>query len=273
MKTEMQSKILVCGTDGEKRRQIITLFERIGFPLTDEASDAVQAEQLIRDGRYVLAVFDSSVGSGEAMQLAYNIKKRAELLSAVTKLLFVGESGYADVLKDVCKSTGNYCIFRPFSISEFCDAVFGILSGRNSDSCTDIIGTSNLNSSYGNDPSPKDELLEMQITEILHSLGIPAHIKGFTYLRCAIGMSVSDPDVINYVTKMLYPGVAKAYGTTTSRVERAIRHAIEVAWDRGDIETLNRYFGYTISRQRGKPTNSEFIAMIADKLRLSLQRR
>ncbi len=273
MKTEMQSKILVCGTDGEKRRQITALFERIGFPLTDEASDTAQAEKLIQDGRYVLAVFDSSVGSGEAMQLAYNIKKRSDLLAAVTKLLFIGESGYADVLKDVCKSTGNSCIFRPFSISEFCDAVFGILSGRNNDSCTDITGISDLNSSYGNDASPKDELLEMQITEILHSLGIPAHIKGFTYLRCAIGMSVSDPDVINYVTKLLYPGVAKTYGTTTSRVERAIRHAIEVAWDRGDIETLNRYFGYTISRQRGKPTNSEFIAMIADKLRLSLQRR
>ena len=83
-------------------------------------------------------------------------------------------------------------------------------------------------------------------------------------------MAVADPDVINYVTKLIYPGVARTYDTTTSRVERAIRHAIEVAWDRGDVETLNKYFGYTISRQRGKPTNSEFIAMISDKLRLKL---
>ena len=110
--------------------------------------------------------------------------------------------------------------------------------------------------------------LERNVTGVMHALGIPAHIKGYQFLRTAIIKAVNDPEIINYVTKSLYPGVAKAHGTTPSRVERAIRHAIEVAWDRGDVDTLNSYFGYTISRQRGKPTNSEFIAMIADNLRI-----
>ena len=110
--------------------------------------------------------------------------------------------------------------------------------------------------------------LESQVTKIIHQIGVPAHIKGYQYLRTAIILTVNDSDIINSVTKILYPTVAKKYQTTTSRVERAIRHAIEVAWDRGDVEVLNSYFGYTIQNNRGKPTNSEFIAMIADNLRL-----
>ena len=110
--------------------------------------------------------------------------------------------------------------------------------------------------------------LEAMVTSIIHEVGVPAHIKGYQYLREAILIAVDDIDVINAVTKVLYPEVAKRFGTTASRVERAIRHAIEVAWDRGDVDTLNSYFGYTIHNLRGKPTNSEFIAMIADKMRL-----
>ncbi|MBO5649795.1 MAG: sporulation transcription factor Spo0A [Clostridia bacterium] len=115
--------------------------------------------------------------------------------------------------------------------------------------------------------------LEAQVTKIIHRIGVPAHIKGYQYLRTAILMATEDPDIINYVTKMLYPTVAKQYKTTSSRVERAIRHAIEVAWDRGDVDVLNEYFGYTIQNNRGKPTNSEFIAMISDRLRLSRRSR
>ena len=115
--------------------------------------------------------------------------------------------------------------------------------------------------------------LEAQVTKIIHQIGVPAHIKGYQYLRTAILMTIEDNEIINSVTKILYPSVAKKYATTTSRVERAIRHAIEVAWDRGDIDTLNSYFGYTIQNNRGKPTNSEFIAMIADRLTLERKRR
>ena len=114
---------------------------------------------------------------------------------------------------------------------------------------------------------------ELTVTEILHQIGVPAHIKGYQFLRDAILLTTADHEYINAVTKRLYPEIAKRNGTTASRVERAIRHAIEVAWDRGDVDTLNSYFGYTIHNLRGKPTNSEFIAMIADKIRLDKKRR
>jgi two-component system response regulator (stage 0 sporulation protein A) len=117
-------------------------------------------------------------------------------------------------------------------------------------------------------PGREEGDLEAQVTKIIHQIGVPAHIKGYQYLRTAIIMAINDTEVINSVTKVLYPTVAKQYGTTSSRVERAIRHAIEVAWDRGDLDVLNSFFGYTVQNSRGKPTNSEFIAMIADNLRL-----
>ena len=120
---------------------------------------------------------------------------------------------------------------------------------------------------------PHPPALEGLVTAIIHEIGVPAHIKGYQYLREAIMIAVGDMEVINAVTKILYPEVAKRYATTPSRVERAIRHAIEVAWDRGDLETLQKYFGYTVNSTKGKPTNSEFIAMIADRLQLQLKQK
>ena len=119
-------------------------------------------------------------------------------------------------------------------------------------------------------PAP-GQSIEALVTGIIHEIGVPAHIKGYQYLREAIIIAVNDMDVINAITKVLYPQVAKTFQTTPSRVERAIRHAIEVAWDRGDLDTLQRFFGYTVSNTKGKPTNSEFIALIADKLQLQLK--
>ncbi|MFR5875802.1 MAG: sporulation transcription factor Spo0A [Eubacterium sp.] len=113
--------------------------------------------------------------------------------------------------------------------------------------------------------------IEVVISDIMRQIGVPAHIKGYQYLRTSIMLCIDDPEMLGSVTKILYPTVAKQYNTTASRVERAIRHAIEVAWDRGDVDILSSYFGYTIQAQRGKPTNSEFIAMIADKLKLSMK--
>ena len=125
----------------------------------------------------------------------------------------------------------------------------------------------------GLDAASSRQSLETLVTAIIHEIGVPAHIKGYQYLREAILIAVEDMDVINAVTKVLYPEVAKRFGTTASRVERAIRHAIEVAWDRGDLETLQRYFGYTVNSAKGKPTNSEFIAMIADRLQQQQKQR
>lgn len=110
--------------------------------------------------------------------------------------------------------------------------------------------------------------LERDVTDMIHEIGVPAHIKGYQYLREAIIMSVEDPEMLGSITKVLYPTIARKYQTTSSRVERAIRHAIEVAWNRGRMETLDAMFGYTINTGKGKPTNSEFIALIADKIRL-----
>ncbi len=118
-------------------------------------------------------------------------------------------------------------------------------------------------------PAGRD--LRKDVTDMIHEIGVPAHIKGYQYLREAIMMSVEDAEMLNSITKILYPTIAKKFQTTSSRVERAIRHAIEVAWNRGKMETLDAMFGYTINTGKGKPTNSEFIALIADKIRLQYQ--
>ena len=119
---------------------------------------------------------------------------------------------------------------------------------------------------------PSKTNLKMRITQVMHEIGVPAHIKGYEYLRYAIQLVVKDMQLVNSITKELYPMIAKQFNTKASRVERAIRHAVEVAWSRGDVEVLQKYFGGTISLIRGKPTNSEFIALIADKLRLELEK-
>ena len=119
---------------------------------------------------------------------------------------------------------------------------------------------------------PVQHDLEKDVTDMIHEIGVPAHIKGYQYLREAIMMSVEDVEMLGSITKVLYPTIAKKYQTTPSRVERAIRHAIEVAWSRGRMETLDALFGYTINTGKGKPTNSEFIALIADKIRLQYRR-
>ena len=133
----------------------------------------------------------------------------------------------------------------------------------------EIRGSSDLRSV--NHSNEHHQSIEAMVTGIIHEIGVPAHIKGYQYLREAIIIAVNDMDVINAITKVLYPQVAKTFQTTPSRVERAIRHAIEVAWDRGDLDTLQRFFGYTVNSTKGKPTNSEFIALIADKLQLQLR--
>ena len=128
-----------------------------------------------------------------------------------------------------------------------------------------------LNALQGGFTVHKPFNLEVRITSILHDIGVPAHVKGYRYLREAIAIAVKDPAIINNIVSGLYPMVSKKFDTTASRCERAIRHAIEIAWDRGDLDTLQSFFGYTVSGSRGKPTNSEFIALIADKIILEVE--
>lgn len=161
--------------------------------------------------------------------------------------------------REIMNNGASYFVLKPYNLADLAESIIRLLNNTGDAVINKPIGM-NIGSN-----------MELQVTDILHQIGVPAHIKGYNYLRDSIIMSVNTPEIINAVTKKLYPAVAKKYETTSSRVERAIRHAIEVAWDRGDVEILNSYFGYTIHNDRGKPTNSEFIAMISDKLRLQLR--
>ena len=162
--------------------------------------------------------------------------------------------------REVMSSGATYFVLKPFNLNDLAENIIRLNRNRR-------VRTKGGIRQAGFDGGS----IELKVTEILHQIGVPAHIKGYHYLRDSIIMSVEKPEIISAVTKQLYPSVAKKYETTSSRVERAIRHAIEVAWDRGDVEVLNGYFGYTIQTSRGKPTNSEFIAMISDKLRLQIR--
>ncbi len=162
--------------------------------------------------------------------------------------------------KETLNAGASYYFLKPFDINTMAERIIRLSGWKNE--ISPVVVKDNV---------VTDPELELMVTEIIHQIGVPAHIKGYHYLREAIILSVKNSEIINSVTKLLYPTVAKNHGTTSSRVERAIRHAIEVAWDRGDIDVLNSYFGYTIQNDRGKPTNSEFIAMISDKLRLRLK--
>lgn len=178
------------------------------------------------------------------------------------KPLIMVLSGFdnAQLEAEILKAGATYFFLRPFDYTTLAERIIKF-SGWKTNIRPIITGEGVLS----------DHDLEVMVTEIIHQVGVPAHIKGYHYLRDAILLSVKNEEVINSVTKLLYPAVAKKYSTTSSRVERAIRHAIEVAWDRGDLDILNAYFGYTIHIERGKPTNSEFIAMISDKIRLRLR--
>ncbi len=155
---------------------------------------------------------------------------------------------------EVLKAGADYYFLKPYNPA--------MLAER-------ITQFSSIHNSNANSNGVKD--LEVVVSQIMHQIGVPAHIRGYQYLREAIILSVNNSEMISSVTKILYPTVAKTFKTTPSRVERAIRHAIEVAWDRGDVDILSSYFGYTIQNERGKPTNSEFIAMISDNLKLRMK--
>lgn len=214
-----------------------------------DGNTLVSSVMSLRPGVVVLDLF---LPAKDAIAVMGEVKGA---LGAESPAFFV-ISGFDNPLmeKEVIKAGASYYLLKPVDITSLCERI-SVFAG---------IG----------EPETKPGFdIEMTVTEIIHQIGVPAHIKGYHYLREAIIMSVEDGEMINAVTKRLYPGIAKKFGTTSSRVERAIRHAIEVAWDRGDVDTLNSYFGYTIHSLRGKPTNSEFVAMISDKVRLMMKRR
>ena len=251
---QQSANILICSENNEERRRIIEALAKSGYHTTDECMTGDRAISMIADGQYDVVITDLWLSGLDGIGVIRNascmgLKKKPAfvLMSPINK---------QNILMEASMAGADICILKPIdliSLRAHIETLMKLRSGEKS-------------VSYGRLSDLPD--MEAQVTKIIHQIGVPAHIKGYQYLRCAILMAIDDEEIINSVTKVLYPSVAKKYQTTTSRVERAIRHAIEVAWDRGDVDTLNSYFGYTIQNSRGKPTNSEFIAMIADNLRL-----
>ena len=222
------------------------------FTVTGVANDGEQAMQLLEERRPDILVLDLMLAKKDGLSVLKSISAWDRRPAVVATSGFM-----TDYVASAAAGLGvAYLILKPCDMEALVDR----LEELRSDSPRTIPVRRNAGQS-----------IEALVTGIIHEIGVPAHIKGYQYLREAIIIAVNDMDVINAITKVLYPQVAKTFQTTPSRVERAIRHAIEVAWDRGDLDTLQRFFGYTVSNTKGKPTNSEFIALIADKLQLQLK--
>ena len=245
-------KVLIADEDTDFRKSCRSNLTVLGYRLIEEATDGEEALCRIDKFRPDVVLVDIWLPKFDSTQLIRGTK----LLSMAEKerpaFIVYSAVRNKNMFEEAAESGADYCLVRPFDYRRLDDRIKRIYSLRTA--------------APGKTPASPD--LESQVTKVIHRIGVPAHIKGYQYLRTAIMMTVEDTDMINSVTKVLYPSVAKKFSTTSSRVERAIRHAIEVAWDRGDVDVLNSYFGYTIQNQRGKPTNSEFITMIADNLRL-----
>lgn len=198
----------------------------------------------IRNDPPDVVVIDITAQNGDVVSI---MKRVMEL--GVKFPVFVVTSSYDNefIERQVIDNGASKFLLKPYDADDLCRAI---------------------NSALGDRANSLSDDMEVVVTDIIHQLGVPAHIKGYHYLRTAILYSIEDKTLLDSVTKLLYPTVARIYDTTSSRVERAIRHAIEIAWDRGNVDTLNSFFGYTVDTGKGKPTNSEFIALITDKLRL-----
>lgn len=220
------------------------------------ASDGFEALERIEKLSPDVVLLDVVLSGLDGLQLL----KNAQALTKKPVFIVTTAIRNEKIMQDAIALGAAYYMLKPFDFAVLADRIAGF--------CTK--GAHRVESTLSF-PKENELSLEAQVTQIMHELGVPAHIKGYQYMREAIMMAVEDMEVINSITKLLYPSVAKRFSTTPSRVERAIRHAIEVAWDRGDIDVLDSIFGYTVQNDKGKPTNSEFIAMIADKLRLKIK--
>ncbi len=174
--------------------------------------------------------------------------------------------GQESITQQALRLGADYFVLKPCNIEVLIRRVRSLLS----DALPELAAEASLN--YAHAPAPKVDI-ELEVTNLLHELGVPAHIRGYHYLRYAIALVIKDVTILNSITKALYPEIAIKFDTTPNRVERAIRHAIETSWERSELEVINRLFRYTVRNDRGKPTNSEFIALLADKLRLKLKNK
>ena len=233
---------------------LVTALQRSeGFRVVGTANDGEQAVRMILEKQPQILVLDLMLSKKDGLSVLKAISTMDR------KPAVLATSGFiTDYVASAAANLGvQYLMLKPCDMTALTERLEELRGGQT---------VRPFSAAQESKPS-----IEAMVTSIIHEIGVPAHIKGYQYLREAIIIAVEDMDVINAITKVLYPQVAKAFQTTPSRVERAIRHAIEVAWDRGDLDTLQRFFGYTVSNTKGKPTNSEFIALIADKLQLQLK--
>ncbi|MEE0945275.1 MAG: sporulation transcription factor Spo0A [Acutalibacteraceae bacterium] len=252
-----QCKILITNDNGEFSRECISALKECELDVYVCEKDGLKLIEAIEEINPDIVLSDIFMPSADIISVMQTVKSKLSYKPA-----FFVMAGFDNprLEKETMAAGATYYFIKPFVIERLIERIVQY-SGY---AANDVFTKARGKKISGTE-------LELMVTEIIHKIGIPAHIKGYNYLREAILISVRDSEMINSVTKLLYPTIAKNFKTTSSRVERAIRHAIEVAWDRGDIEVLQSYFGYTIQHQRGKPTNSEFIAMISDNLRLNMK--
>ncbi len=250
-------KVLIADDNREFCAQCSALFRTYGYETMVAPKDGVKLVEMILEYQPNIVLADVFMPKLDAIGVMKSV--RSANLSVQPLFMMMSTFDNSMLERELLSCGASYYFLKPFDTEVLVERIVQISGFKKNEAPT----------SNGNGKLQPD--LEMMVTEIIHQIGVPAHIKGYHYLRESILLAVQNPDIINSVTKQLYPTVAKKFSTTSSRVERAIRHAIEVAWDRGDVDILNSYFGYTIHNQRGKPTNSEFIAMISDKLRLRLK--
>ena len=253
---ESKAKILIADESREFREECVKKLQSLGFREISEAQDGEEALFKIGSEHPDIVLVDVWLSKLDCIQVIKGSKGISFGSDREPSFIVFSIVNHQNIFYEATESGAEYCMLKPLDYQNLAERINRIMAKR-----TNTRGTAK-GPVLSND-------IESQVTKVIHQIGVPAHIKGYQYLRTAILMTIRDSEIINSVTKILYPSVAKQYQTTSSRVERAIRHAIEIAWDRGDIDVLNSYFGYTVQTSRGKPTNSEFIAMIADNLRLS----
>lgn len=228
--------------------------------LVGKANNGEEMYQIIKNKEPDVVLLDLIMPKMDGLSVMEEVAKNKNL-KKFPQFIIITAVGQEKITEDAFRKGASYYIMKPFQNETVLNRIKYIKGEVQQDN-------SRAKTTVTNRREVPEDNLESQVTNMIHEIGIPAHIKGYHYLRDAIMMAVNDMDVLNAITKILYPTVAKKYQTTSSRVERAIRHAIEVAWSRGKIDILDDLFGYTVSNGKGKPTNSEFIALVADTIRL-----
>lgn len=249
---DMKQRLFIVDGDGDFRSLLCsTLGEEEDFEIVGASGNGSEAVGQILNLHPDVVITELILPELDGLGLIRKINEK--LGNARPFIIILTAYSSTSVIREAASLATDYFALKPVPRNVLVERIRGMKNGHAAEPAAQPISDFNL---------------VLEITSILHEVGVPAHIKGYQYLREAISMAVHEPEHINAITKVLYPAVAKRFRTTSSRVERAIRHAIEVAWDRGDVEEIQSIFGYTVSSIKGKPTNSEFIAMIADNIAL-----